>query len=237
MSKLSLYLTENWSLVTPQQADRWLTAAGLDQKESARIAYLVGGKMSLQSLQMLHARASSERRNLLDAAIEWLKLFAVKKFGVRADSCVVDVTAELPIAGICANGADLVRLTPQLITSAVGIKTISELAGDYLHQTAGLKPIGGNGLLSPPDRATEVVDHATLVDRGYISPRSVPRSTIEVIWHNARHRSHVIWADRIVKYAKIKGHRITREDIAWIASRDNDLAVLVTRQIIPEARK
>lgn len=228
----SISLQSKWDLINAENADYWLRSQGVPQKEAVGLAYKVAGKMSRVTLAKLHeATRVAGAGSLVDTAANWLKLYNLKTFGGVRESCVTDVTAELPVAGLVANGVDMPRLTPELMKSAVGLQTIKEFGADYLLTTSGLKPISGNGLLSLSDKATRVVTEDILVAEGFIM-RETPQPKIISLLRRSPHRSFEVWADRTLRNAKGAGHKITEQDLLIVEASHPQIARAMRKKML-----
>ena len=220
----TIVLQDKWDLVNAENADRWLRAQGMPSKESLDLAYKLAGKMSRATLSSLyeHTKASGAG-NLIDTAVGWLKLYNVKTFGGVKSHCVTDVTTELPVAGLVANGVDMPKLVPELIKSAVGIQTVKEFGADYLFTTSGLKNITGNGLLNLSDMPTQVVTRDQLVEKGFIIKEDNTPKIISLMLQS-NHKSTEVWADRLLRRSRGAGHKITSNDLTLLESENPQVA-------------
>ena len=211
----TITLQNKWDLIDAANADRWLRAQGIPARESESLAYKLAGKVSRETLGVLYESSRAQPGNLIDTAANWLKLYNIKTFGGVRTSCVTDVTSELPVAGLVANGVDMPKLVPDLMKSAVGLQTVREFGADYLLTTSGLKSITGNGLLSLTDKPTRVVTEATLIKEGFIlEDKASPKIVSFVLRSN--HRSIEVWADRVLRSARGAGHRVTSDDLSIV---------------------
>lgn len=221
----TLALCDSFEVLDARSIDKWATVNGV--KEPGKIAFLLAGKVTLPILHRLRDRSTSSGTGIIDEAIQWLNLYTVKTFGVRGTSCVADVTTHIPLAGMVQEGLDVVRMVPALMSSAVGLKTIRDFAGDYL-TTPTDKKIGKNGLLTLHERPTITVTNRDLIDRGLLIPPPAAEPYILELYRDCYHKTPIVWAEHM---ARRKSRPLTKSDFDILSVKSPVIARMLMEKL------
>lgn len=221
----SLTLCDDFEVLGARCIDEWATRNRLP--DPGKIAFLLSGKVTAPILHTLKDRSAAHGTTLVDEGIQWLNLYTVKTFGIRRSSCVSDVTSHIPLAGMVQEGLDVVRIVPTLVSSAVGLKTIRDFAGDYLTTPTDRK-VGKNGLLTMLDRPTVTVNNKDLVDLGLVVAPRDPVPYILELAQNLHHKTPAVWADRMARLTK---RQISAQDLSVLAVQHPGLSRLLEEKL------
>lgn len=215
---MSISLAKDWHVSDAVNIEKALRQVGFSSVDSSSAAFRLGGKVTSGDLVGVIQKCSTKPSTLINDLASVCKIRSTNRFLQSVKTPVHDVTGEITLAAACSNSIDLPFQTPIFASSAVGLKHLHDVFGDFL-MTKDVNETRGNGILCRPEQRSKVVTHAELVEMGLILKPPMTETAFERLARTSMHKTPAIWVRNIVSRSHASGLQISDAELRHLSER------------------